>query len=84
MHTIVKIAGGLTAFVGLVICFFGFRMAADSSSGLGGLWVIGIGLSTILSGAILYCFGAIVDHLAAIRDYQRRQVDIVERRPSTF
>jgi hypothetical protein len=33
----------------------------------------------ILSGAVLYCFGAIVEHLIAIRAAAERQVEIFER-----
>jgi hypothetical protein len=34
------------------------------------------GVSVLLSGAALYCLGAIVDHLKAIRNFQRRQIDL--------
>ena len=36
------------------------------------------GVSVLLSGAALYCLGAIVDHLKAIRHFQRRQIEIFE------
>ncbi|MBN7756109.1 hypothetical protein JYP46_04680 [Nitratireductor aquimarinus] len=65
MHGIVKFAGGLTVLVGLAALVFGIMVVADA--GPGSVMVLGFGLSVILSGAVLYCFGAIVEHLAAIR-----------------
>lgn len=77
MHTIVKLGGGLTALIGTAISIFAFSIAAEM--GFGAMMFLGIGLSTLLAGAVLYCFGAIVDHLGAIRKSSARQVEIYER-----
>lgn len=78
MHTIVMWLGGITAALGV----FFFVMVAITSQGQSGglvLWAIGIGGGMVLSGAVLYCFGAIVEHLIAIRAAAERQVEIFDR-----
>ena len=77
MHTIVKIAGGLIASIGLIVLVAGgFAMRETAAaSWLFVLW----GAGTLISGAVLYCFGAIVGHLAAIRNLQRQQLEVLER-----
>jgi hypothetical protein len=37
------------------------------------------GMSVLISGLALYCIAAAVEHLKAIRGFQRRQIEIFER-----
>lgn len=64
MHKIVMWMGGITAVMGLFFCLMSFIVMTPRA---GMLWGLTVGGSIILSGAILYCFRAIVDHLLAIR-----------------
>lgn len=65
MPTIVKSFGWVQIVFGVAIAFFGAMRAGDNV--VGALWLVGTGFSLIVSGALFWCFGAIVDHLAAIR-----------------
>lgn len=66
MHHIIMWLGGITAAIG---AFFFLMVVITAKSGNAGALIgsIGIGGGLVVSGAMLYCFGAIVDHLAAIR-----------------
>lgn len=82
MHTIVMWLGGITAALG---AFFIHMMIVTTTGGTGAgggatvLIAIATGGGLILSGAMLYCFGAIVQHLRAIRRASERQAEIFER-----
>jgi len=76
MHTIVKAFGGLQALIGIAIGAFGINMASQNLTA--GLSVIGIAFGVIVSGALFWCFGAIVQHLIAIRAASERQADALE------
>ncbi len=65
MHTIVKSFGFLQVLVGIAVAFFGASMAGDTVSGA--LTVLMAAFGIIVSGALFWCFGAIVEHLIAIR-----------------
>lgn len=79
MHRLVMVLGGITAAMGAL--FFLLILITSSSTQDRGsvLFAAGIGGSFILSGAILFCFGAIVEHLIAIRAAAERQVEIFDR-----
>ncbi len=66
MHHIVMWLGGITAAIG---AFFFLMVLITAGKGNAGALIgsITIGGGLIVSGAMLYCFGTIVDHLAAIR-----------------
>lgn len=79
MHKIVMWLGWSAIGLG---CFFFLMIAilardADRSGQVFAALIIGGSL--ILSGAMLYCFGAIVEHLIAIRKATERQVAIFDR-----
>lgn len=65
MHTIVKGFGLLQVVVGVAVAFLGASMASDTVSGA--LTVLMAAFGIIVSGALFWCFGAIVEHLIAIR-----------------
>ncbi|YBV97381.1 hypothetical protein M1D80_10995 [Phyllobacteriaceae bacterium JZ32] len=74
MHQILQYAGAAISIIAIAIGAFSFH-----SGGAGGTAIlISVALPTLVAGALLYCFGAIVDHLAAIRKYQARQTAIFE------
>lgn len=67
MYRIVQFFGAAAAFIG--VCVIAFAIAAASSNDLAtALIAASYGASALLSGAILWCFGAIVGLLTAIRD----------------
>jgi hypothetical protein len=78
MHDIVKGIGVLAVGLGVVVIVAGLAIAGGKQmyAFLGFLW---IGLPLILFGAMLYCFGAIVEHLIAIRKAAERQVEIFDK-----
>lgn len=65
MHTIVKVFGGLIVLVGLAIAFFGVAAARDSAAA--SFTIIASAFGVIVTGALFWCFGAMVEHLIAIR-----------------
>jgi hypothetical protein len=77
MHGFLKAIGGIVAVIGIV-AGAGIAISAqnNTSAQLTGI-MIGAGLA--LPGAMLYCFGAIVEHLIAIRKNTERQLAIFER-----
>ncbi len=77
MHLIVMWMGGLTALLGVLF----FVVVAISSGGQSPATILSavlIGLGCIVSGALLYTFGAIVEHLIAIRAAGERQAAAFE------
>lgn len=77
MHRIVMWMGGITAAIGL---FFFVMIVAISQSGGGAITALSVGGVMVLSGAMLYCFGAIVEHLIAIRAATESQLKVFEDR----
>jgi hypothetical protein len=77
MHKFIQAIGGVIASLGLFVAGYG----VNRTSGFGGAAVpfVIVGLSMMLSGAILYCFGSIVEHLKAIRRSTERQLEIFDR-----
>jgi hypothetical protein len=82
LHELVKFFGGITACAGAagVALAVYLKLYPDSATVVPSAVEAAIyGVSVLISGALLYCLGAIVDHLKAIRDFQRRQVEVFER-----
>jgi hypothetical protein len=77
VHKIVRWMGGITAVIGL---FFFLMVVITSPSGAGLISALTFGGGMILSGAILYRFGAIVEHLLAIRTATEAQLKIFDDR----
>jgi hypothetical protein len=75
MQLILKVVGSLTIIAGILVAIIGVATGGAN----GGFWLaLTFGLPLLVTGALFHCFGAIVDHLAAIRDYQRRQTELLE------
>ena len=82
LHELIKFFGGITAFAGAagVALAVYLKLYPDSAMvGPSALQAAVYGVSVLISGAVLYCLGAVVDHLKAIRDFQRRQIEVFER-----
>ena len=82
MPDLIKFVGGLTAFAGAAGIALAVYLKLEPQPGIGVPSAIhtGVyGVSVLAAGVVLYCLGAIVDHLGAIRDFQRRQIEIFER-----
>jgi Na+/melibiose symporter-like transporter len=65
MHTIAKGFGLPQVLVGVAVVFLGASIADGNA--VASFSVIGIAFGIIVSGALFWCFGSIVDHLIAIR-----------------
>lgn len=72
MHGIVKAFGVILFVIGVI--------ASLLSTRIGNRWLplLTIGLPLVGTGAILFCFGTIVEHLAAIRKDQKRAADAIK------
>lgn len=80
MHTIVMWLGGILVACGAI--FFVMIIIAAGTAGRGPqtlVYAAGFCLSFVVSGALLYCFGAIVQHLIAIRSATERQAAVLDR-----
>ena len=80
MVGVIKVYGVVSVAVGLLVLVFGVY-ALLKISGLA-VFALVYGIGAVLTGAMLYCFGATADHLAAIRRMQERQLAIFERMDS--
>lgn len=81
MHIIIQFFGIVVVAMGGAIIFFVFRAAGETpDGGLMNIAVMATGLGTIVSGAAIYCFGAIVGHLIAIRRNSEAQLRIFQER----
>ncbi|MBS9720232.1 hypothetical protein JYU29_05975 [Tianweitania sp. BSSL-BM11] len=78
MHKIVTGVGTLIAVVGLIIMVYGASQLVDKNPV--GTPAALIGMGVLLSGSMLYCFGAIVEHLIALRRISEKQLAIFEQR----
>jgi hypothetical protein len=82
MHSIIQFVGALVAIAGVVVITFAVMMMVGGQPGgaVAGVSFAAGGLGTLLSGALLYCFGAIVEHLIAIRRNGEEQLRIAANR----
>lgn len=76
MHRIVMYMGGLVAAMGALFFVMLVVVSLQGRDAGSMLFAALIGGGLILSGAILCCFGAIVEHLIAIRANTERQLEI--------
>jgi hypothetical protein len=79
MHQIIKAVGIAAIAAGILIVLIGVGLIFSGDPNFTLADILWIGFSTILSGAVLYCFGAIVEHLIAIRLATEQQLKIFER-----
>lgn len=80
MHTFIKMVGAIIATLGILVAVVAVFTAERSPMGQQSqLYALLLGAGVALPGATLYCFGAIVEHLIAIRKNTERQVEIFER-----
>ena len=87
MPELIKFFGGLIALAGACWIALAVYLKFDPNAGLAlpGTTLPSLieaaiyGMSVLISGLALYCLAAVVDHLKAIRGFQRRQIDIFER-----
>lgn len=79
MHKIVMWLGGVTAALGAVAIIGGLVIGAPRHDITPAMGAAMFGLPAILSGALLYTFGSIVEHLIAIRKNTERQVEIFDK-----
>lgn len=78
MHQFLKIYGALNIAAGVVIAVLMLR------AGAAGLFLaVIVAAGAVLSGAMLYCFGAIVEHLVEIRSISTRQLALFEQLTGT-
>jgi hypothetical protein len=79
MHKLVQGIGGALALIGLLVIGYAFSTQSGAPAGMAKLYLILIGLSVVLPGAMIFCLGAIVEHLIAIRRNTERQLAIFEK-----
>lgn len=79
MHKIVMWLGAITAALGAVAIIGGLAIGAPKHDITPAIGAAMFGAPAILSGALLYTFGSIVEHLIAIRKASERQVEIFDR-----
>lgn len=86
MHTAIMWVGGIIAGFGILFTALIIGLGYANGGAAAILTGLGIGGAMFLSGAMLYCFGAIVDHLQAIRRASEDQLRVfterVQRSPS--
>lgn len=79
MHQVLQWLGGITAACG-GLAIVGGMLISGPGGGLSPVIAAAMfGLPAILSGALLYSFGSIVEHLIAIRKAAERQVEIFDK-----
>jgi hypothetical protein len=79
---LIKFFGGLVAVAGAAGIALAVYLKLDPPPGIGlpsPIHAAIYGVSVLISGMALYCLAAAVDHLKAIRNFQRRQIEIFER-----
>ena len=82
MPELIKFFGGLVAVAGAAGIALAVYLKVDPPPGIGlpsPIHAAIYGVSVLVSGMALYCLAAAVDHLKAIRNFQRRQIEIFER-----
>jgi len=78
MTSIVRFFGVLGVLVGVIAMltagYYAFRLAG------GDAWMLFVfGSASLVSGATLYCLGAITDHLSAIEQSNSNQLELMRR-----
>jgi hypothetical protein len=79
---LIKFFGGLVAVAGAAGIALAVYLKLDPPPGIGlpsPIHAAIYGVSVLISGMALYCLAAAVDHLKAIRNFQRRQIEVFER-----
>ena len=87
MPELIKFFGGLIALAGACGIALAVYLKFDPYAGLAlpgttlpsPIEAAIYGMSVLISGLALFCLAAAVDHLKAIRGFQRRQIEIFER-----
>ena len=87
MPELIKFFGGLIALAGACGIALAVYLKFDPNAGLAlpgttlpsPIEAAIYGMSVLISGLALYCLAAGVEHLKAIRGFQRRQIEIFER-----
>ena len=82
MPELIKFFGGLVAVAGAAGIALAVYLKLDPPPGIGlpsPIHAAIYGVSVLISGMALYCLAAAVDYLKAIRNFQRRQIEIFER-----
>src|SRR3954471_14923497 len=82
MHELTKVLGGFVILAGAAGIALAVYLKVQGPFGTPPLPVIQTaiyGVSVFIAGVALYCLGSVADHLKAIREFQRRQVEIFER-----
>lgn len=71
--------GGIVAGMGALFFMMLLIVSGQARDSGSILMAAIVGGGLILSGAMLYCFGAIVEHLIAIRANTQKQLDIFDK-----
>jgi len=79
MHQVLQWLGGITAACGALAIVGGMLISGPGGSASPVIAAAMFGLPAVLSGALLYSFGSIVEHLIAIRKAAERQVEIFDK-----
>ena len=82
MHELIKFCGGIVALAGaagIALAVYLKLHPGSTNAPVSEIHAAIYGVSVLIAGIVLYCLGAVIDHLKAIRDFQRRQIEIFER-----
>ena len=82
MHELIKFCGGIVALAGaagIALAVYLKLHPGSTTAPVSEIHAAIYGVSVLIAGIVLYCLGAVIDHLKAIRDFQRRQIEIFER-----
>ncbi len=77
MHKFIQALGGAIVLVGLLVAGAALSRQSGVATNTPMMGLL-IAAAIALPGAVLYCFGAIVEHLIAIRQNTERQLVIFE------
>jgi len=81
VHIILKIFGAIIVLFGVAVGGFALFGASTQPRALDGMMftiVVAWTFGSAVVGALFWCFGAIVEHLMAIRENSNRQVAILD------
>lgn len=78
MAGIVRTFGVLAVLAGLAAVVYGVFTGLNLQGAASMFW-LWTGFGSVLSGAALYCFGAITDHLRTIEVLTEKQNELLER-----
>lgn len=79
MAAFIQFVGGALFAIGLPVTAFAALFIINGATEPGTLIFAASAASSLVSGAVLYCFGAMVDNLQAIRKNTERTVELAER-----